>query len=84
MLYLIIINIISLILFKIDKDKSIKHKWRIKESTLLIVSLLGGSLGSFIGMHLFHHKTNKLKFKILIPLFLIIHIILLVFYIEYL
>lgn len=77
--YLIIINILSFILFGIDKYKAIHKKNRIPEIVLLFISLLGGSLGGLIGMILFHHKTKKIKFKILIPLFLIINILIILY-----
>ena len=73
-IYILIINLITLIIFKIDKKRSIKHEYRIKESTLIILSAIGGSIGAILGMNLFHHKTKKIKFKILIPLTLLIWI----------
>ena len=63
--YLISINLIGLILMFIDKRMAIYHKRRIPENTLLFISLIGGALGILIGMNLFHHKTKKLKFKII-------------------
>ncbi len=77
MIYLISINILSFLLFGIDKYKAIKKKYRIPEKVLLGISLLGGSLGSLLGMILFHHKTKKIGFLILIPLFLLLQIIIL-------
>ena len=59
--YLLIINIITFIIYGIDKYKSIKHKYRISESTLIILPILGGALGAFLGMIIFHHKTKKKK-----------------------
>ena len=73
--YLIIINILSFILYGIDKLKDIKKEERISEKTLILIGILGGSIGSLIGMNLFRHKTKKLKFIISLPLILIIHII---------
>jgi hypothetical protein len=70
--YLVIINIIAFIFYGIDKRKAIKQKWRIKESILLFFSILGGGVGSFFGMKVFHHKTQKKKFIILVPVFTII------------
>lgn len=63
--YLVAINLFSFILFYIDKRKAEKDKWRIKESTLHFSSFLGGTLGSIAAMMLFHHKTKKLKFKVI-------------------
>lgn len=62
--YLIIINIISFIICYLDKRLAINNKRRIKESTLLLSCLLGGVPLFTIAMYLFHHKTKKLKFKV--------------------
>ena len=75
----IIINIISFLITGIDKLLAITNKRRISEKTLLTLAFLGGSIGTFISMFLFHHKTKKIKFKILIPLFIIMQIILLIY-----
>lgn len=77
--YLTIINILSFILYGIDKLKAIKKKERISEKTLILIGILGGSIGSLIGMNLFRHKTKKLKFIISLPLILIIHIIVVIY-----
>ncbi len=61
----------------IDKQKAKRHKWRISENTLILISILGGSIGSIIGMQLFRHKTKHVKFKLGLPVILIIQIILL-------
>ncbi len=70
--YLLTINIITFIIYGIDKYKSIKHKYRISENTLIILAILGGSLGALMGMISFHHKTKKKKFTILIPIILLL------------
>ncbi len=80
--YLIIVNILSLLLMKIDKTKAIKRKERIPEIVLITISFLGGSIGSIIGMYLFHHKTQKLKFQILIPVSLVLTIIIILNYLR--
>lgn len=77
-LYLIIINIISMSMFYIDKQRAVKHQWRISESALLLSAFIGGSLGAAAGMKLFRHKTKHPKFYILIPVFLIIHILIII------
>lgn len=64
MTYFKIINIIAILLCFIDKKKAIHNRYRIKESTLLFVSVLGGCFGMLVGMYLFHHKTKKTKFKL--------------------
>lgn len=75
--YFIIINIISFILMFLDKRRAIKNKWRISENTLMIVSILGGSIGGILGMYTFRHKTKHLKFKVGIPIILIIQLLIL-------
>jgi uncharacterized membrane protein YsdA (DUF1294 family) len=72
MIYFALINLISFILFFIDKQKAKRDKWRIQEKTLHITSFLGGTIGSIAAMILFHHKTRK-------PLFVVITIIALIF-----
>ena len=71
-LYFAIINTITFFLYCIDKSRAKRNAWRIPELTLIGFAAAGGALGAFLGMHLFHHKTRKLKFRILIPIFLII------------
>lgn len=71
--YMVIINFISFIVFGVDKSKSQKNQWRIKESTLIVLSFVGGSMGSIIGMIVYHHKLNKKKFYIGIPLIFILN-----------
>ena len=68
--YLLIINAAGLLLMLVDKWKAKKNRWRIRESALLIVAALGGSVGSLAGMYLFRHKTLHLKFTVGIPLIL--------------
>lgn len=60
--YLIIINIITFFLYGIDKRKAIKNKKRIRETTLLLCSIMGGCFLGLISMYLYHHKTKKVKF----------------------
>ncbi|HOG62361.1 MAG TPA: DUF1294 domain-containing protein [Sedimentibacter sp.] len=76
MFYLLIINLISFALFFADKQKSKRDKWRIKESTLHLVSFMGGTLGSIAAMILFHHKTKKPKFVIITIIALLFNVVL--------
>jgi len=76
MFYLLIMNLISFALFFADKQKSKRDKWRIKESTLHLVSFMGGTLGSIAAMILFHHKTKKPKFVIITIIALIFNVVL--------
>ena len=68
--YLLTINALGLLIMLTDKRCAQKKLWRIPEATLLTVAILGGSVGSMLGMHLFHHKTRKPKFSIGIPVIL--------------
>ena len=68
--YLLIINAAGLLLMLVDKWKAKKNRWRVRESTLLIIAALGGSIGSLAGMYLFRHKTQHLKFTLGVPLIL--------------
>ena len=69
--YLLIINTITFILYGVDKFKAIKGQWRISEAVLILFAAIGGSLGALVGMVVWHHKTRKWKFKILVPIFLL-------------
>ena len=73
-IYLVVINVITFALYGIDKRRAIRSQWRISERTLLGMAFAGGSVGALLGMLAFHHKTRHLKFQILIPFFLILHI----------
>ena len=74
MYYLFAINIVSFFLYGIDKYKAKKNKWRISEATLLMIAVIGGSIGAWVGMRLWHHKTMHKKFKYGIPLIIIMQI----------
>lgn len=80
--YLISVNIIGFLVILIDKKKAIRHSFRIAESVLLLLSILGGCFGMFISMYLFHHKTKKLKFK-LVPIICIGWIYLIVAFLTF-
>ena len=75
-IYLVVINCTSFITMGVDKYKARKRTWRIPESTLFVLALIGGSLGSIIGMHLFHHKTRHWYFLYGMPAILIVQILL--------
>ena len=75
LIYLLVINVIAYIFYAVDKRKAIKGKWRISEATLIAFSVIGGGLGSLLAMKVVRHKTQKMKFKILVPLFTILSIV---------
>ena len=57
--YLLAVNIVTFLLYGIDKYKAKKGKWRISEATLLTMAAIGGSIGAWAGMRLWHHKTME-------------------------
>jgi len=74
LIYLAVINIVTFILYGIDKRKAQRSKWRIEESTLLLWAAFGGSIGALLGMKVWHHKTLHKKFKYGVPAILIAQI----------
>ena len=80
LIYLLIINLIGFFAMFLDKQKAKRGKWRISEKTLFLFAIIGGSLGSTLGMHLFRHKTKHWYFKLGMPLILIIQIILIIYF----
>jgi len=72
--YILLISSVGIILTVVDKLRSQKGKWRIRERTLFIFALLGGSLPMFVTMNLIRHKTQKKSFMLLFPLIAIIQI----------
>ena len=77
--YLLGINAVTFIIYGIDKYKAKKAKWRISEATLLLLAVLGGSIGAWMGMKVWHHKTMHKKFKYGIPAILLIQIALMAY-----
>ena len=77
--YLLAINVVTFIVYGIDKYKAKKAKWRIPEATLLLLAVLGGSIGAWMGMKVWHHKTMHKKFKYGIPAILLIQIALMAY-----
>ena len=77
--YLLAINIASFFLYGIDKYKANKGRWRISEAILLLMAVIGGSIGAWAGMRLWHHKTMHKKFKYGIPIIIIIQVALAVY-----
>ncbi|MBQ7820169.1 MAG: DUF1294 domain-containing protein [Bacteroidales bacterium] len=77
--YVTIINTLAFIVYGIDKLKAKKGKWRIPESTLLLLAIIGGSIGAWFGIKVWHHKTLHKKFKYGIPLIVIIQIVIAIY-----
>ena len=80
--YLIFINDFKFLIFGIDKYRAIKNMYRIKEKTLFGLSLIGGSIGAYIGMKTFRHKTLKNSFKYGIPFLIIIDFLIILWIIK--
>ena len=78
--YLLFINAATFIIYGIDKDKAKKAKWRISEATLLTMAAVGGSIGAWLGMKAWHHKTQHRKFKYGVPIILLIQIALMIYF----
>ena len=77
--YLLAVNIATFFLYGIDKYKAKKGRWRISEATLLLIAVVGGSIGAWAGMRLWHHKTMHKKFKYGIPVIIILQVALAVY-----
>ena len=77
--YLLAVNITSFLLYGIDKYKAKKGRWRISEATLLLMAVIGGSIGAWVGMRIWHHKTMHKKFKYGIPIIIILQVALAVY-----
>lgn len=73
--YIVIINIIAFIMYGRDKRKAIQGAFRTPERVLIGVAIIGGSVGAYAGMHMFHHKTKHAKFFIGVPLIIIVQAI---------
>ena len=80
LIYLGIINLIGFFAMFLDKQKAKRGKWRIPEKTLFLMAIIGGSLGTTLGMHMFRHKTKHWYFKFGMPFILIIQLILIIYF----
>ena len=68
------VNVITFVVYGIDKLKAKKGKWRVPETTLLLLAFVGGSIGAWCGVKVWHHKTMHLKFKYGIPLIMAVQV----------
>jgi uncharacterized membrane protein YsdA (DUF1294 family) len=69
------LNAITFFVYGIDKWKAKKGKWRISEATLLILAIIGGSIGAWLGIKVWHHKTMHKKFKYGVPAIIVLQLI---------
>ena len=73
-IYLIVANVVTFFVYGVDKWKAKRSKWRIREAALLLLAALGGSIGAWLGMKVWRHKTMHKKFKYGIPLIIILQV----------
>ncbi len=76
LIYLVITNVVTFFMYGIDKWKAKKSKQRIRETALLGLAVLGGSIGAWLGMKVWHHKTLHKKFRFGVPVIIIIQLLL--------
>ena len=74
LIYLAVTNVVTFFIYGVDKWKAKKSKWRIREAALLGLAVLGGSIGAWLGMIAWHHKTQHKKFKYGVPAIIIIQL----------
>ena len=81
LIYLAVINVVTFFMYGIDKWKAKKSKWRIRETALLGLAVLGGSIGAWLGMKVWHHKTQHKKFRYGVPAIIIIQLAVITYFI---
>ena len=74
MIYLAAVNVVTFFMYGIDKLKAKRSKWRISEAALLWMAVIGGSIGAWMGIKIWHHKTMHKKFKYGVPAIIILQI----------
>lgn len=77
--YLAVVNLVTFVMYGIDKYKAKKAKWRISEATLLLMAAIGGSIGAWAGMQVWHHKTLHKKFRFGVPAIFLLQIALTIY-----
>ena len=73
--YILVMSVIAFAMSGADKAFAVKQMWRISEAMLLLIALVGGSIGALLGMIVFRHKTKHLKFRIGVPAILLLQIV---------
>lgn len=82
LIYLLAVNAVTFFVYGIDKYKAKHAKWRISEATLLLLAVIGGSIGAWLGMKVWRHKTKHKKFKYGVPAIFILQVALAVWIIN--
>lgn len=77
--YLFFINVLAFILYGVDKGRAVRNEYRVREGVLLWMARLGGGIGSWLGIKAFRHKTKHTKFRIVVPLWILIWVVGIVF-----
>ena len=77
LIYLAVVNILTIIVFGVDKMNAKSNRQRVRIVTLLGLAFIGGSVGALIGMYGFHHKTKKAYFTVGVPLILLMQVVVL-------
>ena len=83
LIYLVIINVVTFFMYGIDKWKAKRTKWRIPEATLLGMAVIGGSIGAWLGMKVWHHKTLHKKFRFGVPAIIIVQLLIIGYFTLY-
>lgn len=78
--YVLIMNLVGVAIMGSDKKKAIRHQYRVPEKRLFLISLLGGSIGTWAGMYIFRHKTRHWYFVVFMPLILAVQIVLIIYF----
>ena len=79
LIYVVLVNIVAFLMYGADKWNAKRNRWRIPEKTLLGIAAVGGSMGAYVGMQFFRHKTKKPKFYIGVPFIFLVQIAVLIY-----
>ena len=80
--YLLAVNVLTFIVYGVDKWKAKRGRWRMPEATLMGLAALGGSVGAWLAMQLFRHKTQKKKFRYGVPALFVLQVAAVLFYLN--
>ncbi len=80
--YLLAVNVLTFIVYGVDKWKAQRGRWRVPEATLMGLAALGGSVGAWMAMQLFRHKTQKKKFRYGVPALFVLQVAAVLFYLN--
>ncbi len=80
--YLLAVNVLTFIVYGVDKWKARSGRWRVPEATLMGLVALGGSVGAWLAMQIFRHKTQKKKFRYGVPALFVLQVAAVLFYLN--